>query len=139
MKLFGRSLYVFNYQNPFRRFCGYITNLAIFDNIIIVLILISTLTLAFEHPLADPQSQKMKNLEYIDMGMTIAFCIEALMKIITFGFLFNGRKSYLRNAWNILDFFIVVTSVISLSIDSGSLSVVKVIRVARILRPLRLI
>ncbi len=81
----------------------------------------------------------MKNLTIIDFAMTVAFCLEALMKIVTYGFLFNGKKSYLLNAWNILDFFIVITAVISLSIESSELSVVKVIRVARILRPLRLI
>ena len=97
------------------------TNHWLFDNIIILLIIVSTLTLAFEHPLEDPNSQKMKNLAQIDFGMTIAFCIEALMKIITFGFLFNGAKSYLLNAWNLLDFFIVITSVISLSIESNEL------------------
>ena len=105
---------------------------------IILLILISTITLAFEHPLEDPNSEKMQVLEKIDIGMTAVFSLEALLKIITSGFLLNGKKSYLRNSWNILDFTIVIMSIVSLSIDAN-ISFVKVLRVARILRPLRLI
>lgn len=70
--------------------------------------------------------------------MTLAFCTEALMKIIALGFVANGKDSYLRNSWNVLDICIVATSLISLSIDTD-ISFIKVLRVARILRPLRLI
>ena len=78
-------------------------------------------------------------LTRIDYAMTAIFTVEALLKIITLGFLINGPKSYLRiEPWNVLDFLIVVISLISLGIDSD-FSVVKVLRVARILRPLRLI
>ena len=70
--------------------------------------------------------------------MTSIFSLEALLKILTSGFLLNGKKSYLRDAWNVLDFTIVVLSIVSLNI-SADISFVKVLRVARILRPLRLI
>ena len=60
------------------------------------------------------------------------------MKIITVGFIFNGRQSYILLGWNVLDFLIVMFSVFSLSYDA-SISFIKVFRVARILRPLRLI
>lgn len=105
---------------------------------IILLIVVSTCTLAFEHPLEDPHSEKMKLLDQIDLGMTAIFCLEALLKIVTLGFLINGSKSYLRDGWNVLDFLIVSFSVVSLSVDAN-LSFIKVLRVARILRPLRLI
>ena len=54
--------------------------------------------------------------------------------LILLRFLF-GKKSYLKDMWNILDFIIVVTSVISFFIDLDSL---KALRTLRILRPLRL-
>jgi hypothetical protein len=60
------------------------------------------------------------------------------MKIITFGFILNGRLSYILSGWNILDFLIVLFSVFSLGLDAD-ISFIKVLRVARILRPLRLI
>ena len=75
----------------------------------------------------------------IDVTMTIIFTTEAVLKIITLGFLFNRRYSYLRNTWNILDFIIVIFALISLAITDSNISFVKVLRVARILRPLRLI
>jgi hypothetical protein len=54
------------------------------------------------------------------------------------GFLFNGKTSYLRNPYNIIDFFIVIVSLISIVTDSN-LSVFKSLRVLRLFRPLRVI
>ena len=70
--------------------------------------------------------------------MTVIFTIEAMLKIITTGFLLNKKNSYLRNSWNILDFLIVSFALIS-STMKADISFIKVLRVARILRPLRLI
>ena len=136
--LFGRSLYIFSETNPFRKFVSKIINYWLFEWLIIFLIIVSTITLAFEHPFDDPDSEKVEVLEQIDLAMTSIFCVEALLKIIALGFLFNGPKSYLHDSWNILDFIIVAFSVVSLSIETD-LSFIKVLRVARILRPLRLI
>ena len=101
-------------------------------------ILASTISLAFEHPLEDPESDKMSLLNTIDLVFTAIFCVEAILKILSLGFIINGKDSYLLNTWNILDFGIVVLSFVSLTVDAN-LSVIKVLRVARILRPLRLI
>ena len=70
--------------------------------------------------------------------MTTLFSIESLMKIIALGFVINGPKSYMRDMWNVLDFIIVVSSLISLSPDIiGDVSFFKAFRFVRILRPLR--
>ena len=136
--LYGRSLFIFGPDNLFRKFISKVTNFWFFEWFIIFLILVSTVTLAFEHPLENPESDKVHILGQIDLVMTSIFCLEALMKIISLGFLFNGSKSYLFDSWNILDFMIVTFSVVSLAVDTN-LSFIKVLRVARILRPLRLI
>ena len=70
--------------------------------------------------------------------MTTLFVIEAVLKIVALGFIFNGKHSYMRNGWNILDFCIVVISVVSLG-GTGGLSAFKALRTLRVLRPLRLI
>lgn len=62
------------------------------------------------------------------------FAIEAILKIACYGFLFCGRASYLRNAWNILDFGVMAFSVISLSPLIGNLGPIKMLRIMRILR-----
>lgn len=36
------------------------------------------------------------------------FCVEASLKILALGFVLH-RGSYLRNIWNIMDFFVVLT------------------------------
>lgn len=71
--------------------------------------------------------------------MTGIFTIECVLKIVAKGFLFNGKPSYLRSAWNILDFVIVIFSVVSIFANSESVKAFKVFRLLRILRPLRVI
>lgn len=75
------------------------------------------------------------------MVFTVIFLLEALIKIIAYGFLTNGETSYLRKSWNQLDFFIVIVSIVELALSgsSDSLSIVKVFRTFRILRPLRIV
>lgn len=103
-----------------------------------VCIIISTFTLALEEPLEDPKSQKREIISMIDKVTTTIFTIEAVLKIIAHGFILNGKKSYLRNSWNVLDFIIVVSGLISLTSDSD-IGFFKVLRILRVLRPLRLI
>lgn len=77
-------------------------------------------------------------MNYIDLVTTSIFTVEAIIKIIAFGFLFNKNTSYLRDTWNILDFSIVVSGIITLTSDS-EIGFFKVLRIMRVLRPLRLI
>ena len=44
--------------------------------------------------------------EKIEYAFLIFFAIEAMLKIIAYGFLFH-TDAYLRNGWNVLDFSIV--------------------------------
>jgi hypothetical protein len=50
----GKSLFIFSADNPIRKFCDTVTSHWVFESAIIALILISTISLAFEHPLLDP-------------------------------------------------------------------------------------
>ena len=63
----------------------------IFSSAIIFFIVVSTVTLAFEGPLDDPYSEKMQILAKIDFVMTLIFIVEAVLKIIVSGFVFNKR------------------------------------------------
>ena len=64
---------------------------------------------------------------------------EAIVKIIAVGFVSNGPNSYLKNTTNILDFVIVVPSLITLLPIQMDLQFFKIIRMFRLLRPLRFI
>lgn len=106
---------------------------------ILVLIIISSILLAIDNPLNDPEGELSEALRYCDIVMTVLFTLEMCIKVITWGFIINGSYSYIRNGWNILDFGIVIISLISLGIRGGSLNKLKALRTIRVLRPLRLI
>merc|ERR1711959_742271 len=59
-------------------------------------------------------------------------------KIVASGFV-CGERAYMKDAWNKLDFVIVLISVVSLLITNSSLKALKALRALRALRPLRLI
>jgi voltage-dependent calcium channel L type alpha-1D len=106
---------------------------------ILLLIAVSSILLALDNPLNDPKSELAKFLSYSDTILTAFFIGEAVLKIIAYGFLFNGESSYIRNGWNITDFLVVVISIIAMVISGGKFKIVKIIRLLRILRPLRVI
>lgn len=88
----------------------------------------------------DPAYKDINDIgNYINMTLTILFCIEALLKALAFGFIMD-ENSYLRDSWSQLDFFIVVSGVVDYALDTGvDLSFVKILRLFRTFRPLRFI
>ncbi len=46
----------------------------------------------------------------IDIGTTAFFVLEAILKIIAFGFVFGKRTYLMRDGFNRLDFIIVLVS-----------------------------
>ena len=67
--------------------------------------------LALDSPLLDPAGTQYQLLRYTDLAITIIFSAEALLKLFSFGLVFNGEDSYFRNIWNLFDFIIVILSV----------------------------
>ena len=47
--------------------------------------------------------------------------------------------AYLRNGWDVLDGFIVLTSLLSVGISGAGAGALKAVRLVRALRPLRLV
>lgn len=72
-------------------------------------------------------------VDYIEYIFTVAFVIEAAVKIIAMGFVL-GERTYLRDPWNWLDFVVVVMSLLSTLPSVNNFSV---IRTFRVFRPLR--
>jgi hypothetical protein len=71
--------------------------------------------------------------------MTVIFFLEMVLKILSLGFLFNGEGSYLRDGWCMLDFVIVMISLISIPLKQYNFTYLKSIRMLRVLKPLRMI
>jgi hypothetical protein len=89
----------------------------IFEDTVMVLIVLSSILLAVDNPLSDPKSQQAKIISYIDAAFTVLFTIEASIKIIAKGFAYNKMgpiEPYIKSAWNILDFVVVVASLLDL-------------------------
>ena len=107
----GHSLYFFGPSNTIRLFLLKIIENPKFDMIILFFIFASSILLILENPLDDPDGEKIKIIKILDIIMTAIFTLECIIKIIAYGFLFNGSKSYLRNTWNIMDFVIVILAV----------------------------
>ncbi len=126
-------------KNKLRWCVGRTVNHKAFEIVIIVMILGSSVILAIENPLDDPQGSKAYVLFILDAIMTAIFCLEALMKIIAFGFALGNKHAYLRSCSNIMDFIIVVFSVVSLAVSDSSTKALKAFRLLRVLRPLRVI
>jgi voltage-dependent calcium channel L type alpha-1D len=101
--------------------------------------MISTVTLAFDSPMVDPNSTQTTVLGYIDSIMSSFFYCECIIKIIALGFAMCGKQSYIRDTWNILDFTIVMSALVSMIANDDSLKAIKSLRVLRVLRPLRLL
>jgi hypothetical protein len=101
--------------------------------------MISTVTLAFDSPMVDPFGTQTTVLGYIDSIMSSFFYCECIIKIIALGFVMCGKTSYIRDTWNILDFTIVMSALISMIANDDSLKAIKSLRVLRVLRPLRLL
>ncbi|KAI4822776.1 hypothetical protein KUCAC02_008304 [Chaenocephalus aceratus] len=62
------------------------------------------------------------------------FCFESGIKILALGFTFH-KNSYLRNGWNVMDFVVVCTGILS---TIGSDLDLRTLRAVRVLRPLKL-
>lgn len=99
----------------------------------------SSVLLAVDNPLDDPQSDKQLILTKLDYTMTAVFSAEAIIKIIVLGFYFNGSKSYLQKSWNKLDFLVISVSILTYLPLGTTLTFYKSMRLLRILRPLRMI
>jgi hypothetical protein len=88
-----------------------------FDDIVLVLIILSSIMLAIDNPIFDPKKPMMVVLKYIDVVFTILFTIEATIKVIAKGCVKNSLgpvKPYLSSAWNQLDGFVVTASMMDL-------------------------
>lgn len=123
-----------------------------FDRFILLLIFTSSVMLALDNPLNDPNSLESKVYKVIDIVHTVLFTFEMLIKIIGLGFFTNKFKNrqlqpYIRSTWNCLDFFVVMSSLaeIFLPILTGgsgganSFKSLKSLRALRALRPLRMV
>lgn len=138
----GRSLLIFSEETWIRRAAYRLIANPLFDKTILALIILSSISLAVDNPLSNPDSTLTRSIKRMDNAFAIIFCAEMVFKIIALG-LVAHKGSYLRNSWNILDCGIVITSLIMLIAESSGggkgLKSLRSLRGLRTFRPLRMI
>jgi hypothetical protein len=148
------SLYIFGPHNPLRLAIAKVIYHKYFEYFIIGVILISSIILAVDGPayskdapvydkdLPNLQDKLKTVMDIMDMVFLFFFVFEAMLKVIVRGFIAH-EGAYLRSAWNVLDFIIVIVGLIAFGIEysdgsSRDLMAVRALRTFRALRPLRM-
>ena len=133
-----QALFLFSKDSILRKISFAVVNHKAFDTVILLLITISSLNLLFETYLEDDDKTKSRIYQSLDFFLNSAFILEAFLKILSAGFVFH-KNSYLRDGWCVLDFIIVVFSAADMIFTDQEFYFVKILRLLRILRPLRFV
>ena len=126
------SLGFLSNKNFFRIGMVWIVTWPWFERIVLTLILLNSIGLGIKD-YTDTENETYINqfIEQFDIYFTVAFCIEAALKIGAMGFLV-GKHAYLKSVWNWLDFIVVVSSLMESYLEGASM-----LRIFRLFRPLR--
>ncbi|VEN47974.1 unnamed protein product [Callosobruchus maculatus] len=133
------SLFILSEENIIRRYTRFIIEWPPFEYAVLLTIIANCIVLALEEhlPYHDKTvlAQKLERTEVYFLGI---FCVEASLKILALGFVLH-RGSYLRNIWNIMDFFVVLTGFLTMFPQDIIAVDLRTLRAIRVLRPLKLV
>ncbi|XP_034749498.1 voltage-dependent T-type calcium channel subunit alpha-1I isoform X4 [Etheostoma cragini] len=103
-----------------------------------MVILLNCVTLGMYQPCEniDCTSDRCQILQAFDAFIYIFFALEMVVKMVALGIF--GRRCYLGDTWNRLDFFIVMAGMVEYSLDLQNINL-SAIRTVRVLRPLKAI
>ena len=121
----AKSLFVFSKLNIFRRFCYVVVKHRYFEKCILAVIFLSSIKLALDTYISDNKSRMYRISVIFDQVFAGIFAVEALMKIVSFGFVLD-KNSYTRDAWNVFDLIIVIASLADATIESFHFAFIKV-------------
>ncbi|XP_062989625.1 voltage-dependent T-type calcium channel subunit alpha-1I isoform X2 [Elgaria multicarinata webbii] len=103
-----------------------------------MVILLNCVTLGMYQPCDDMDclTNRCQILQVFDDFIFIFFAMEMVLKMVALGIF--GKKCYLGDTWNRLDFFIVMAGMVEYSLDLQNINL-SAIRTVRVLRPLKAI
>lgn len=138
-----QSLYFISKESKFRVAVATMVSHRFFDRLVIVLIIANSMLLVLQTFTDDNNPDaKMNKLESVftasEYVFNFLFALEALMKIIKYGFI-GCEGSYLRDSWSALDFFLVISSIIDMTFTNVEIGFIRILRMLRTLKPLRFI
>uniref|UniRef100_A0A8C6KJX9 Voltage-dependent P/Q-type calcium channel subunit alpha-1A n=1 Tax=Nothobranchius furzeri TaxID=105023 RepID=A0A8C6KJX9_NOTFU len=133
----NRSLFLFSEDNVVRKYAKKITECYTpFEWMILTTIIANCIVLALEQHLPEGDKTPLsERLEETEPYFIAIFCFESGIKILALGFALH-KGSYLRNGWNVMDFVVVLTGILS---SVGSQLDLRTLRAVRVLRPLKLV
>jgi hypothetical protein len=135
--LTGLSCCVLKPLDPTRRRAAAIMASPNFAGIMNLIIVASCVCLLVDRPFLP--EQEALSLERANLFFNFCFLVEAGIKIVAL-----GEGGYIRDSWNRLDLFIVITSLVDsiltfFKVGTAALAAFKTMRVFRAVRPLRII
>jgi len=132
------SFFLFSKQNRLRIMAYKLSKWVWWERIVLTLIMLSSVKLAVDTYTIEEVEETpfMAVSKKIDIAFNVAFIIEMLVKLLSMGLIMDNN-AYLRDEWNQMDFFIVMTSIIDMSLDGLEIKFIKILRMLRTLRPLR--
>ncbi|GFH11955.1 uncharacterized protein HaLaN_07553, partial [Haematococcus lacustris] len=107
----GKALWLLDTENPVRLFCYRVCTSAVFENLMLAVILASCLTMTLESPRVAPDSSLGHGLYVSELVFTALFGLEMLVKVLALGFV-----PYIRHWQNAIDCVVVITAVLELSV-----------------------
>jgi len=140
LELTGNSLYCFGPENCLRVITAEFVQNPYFEQFILHLIGINSLFMALEEPVLT-ESYAKATLKLFGDVVSALFIAECVLKVFVMGFVV-GKKTYLRDSFNVLDFVIVVISIAAWILEAREgfdVSFVRAFRALRALRPLKLV
>nr|AWJ68263.1 putative voltage-dependent sodium channel 1 [Hirudo verbana] len=118
-----KAFFFMNPLHPLRRICLRILTHPFFSLFVMVVILVNCVFMALN-----------KEIPAVEMTFLVIYSIEGLIKMLARGFIMEGF-TYLRDPWNWLDFFVVVSAYVTSSFKSlGNASALRTFRVLRTLK-----
>ncbi|XP_055537082.1 sodium channel protein para isoform X42 [Wyeomyia smithii] len=123
------ALYVLDPFNPLRRVAIYILVHPLFSLFIITTILVNCILMIM------PASPTVESTEVIFTGI---YTFESAVKVMARGFILQPF-TYLRDAWNWLDFVVIALAYVTMGIDLGNLAALRTFRVLRALKTVAIV
>ncbi|XP_058055246.1 sodium channel protein para isoform X5 [Anopheles bellator] len=125
----SNALYVLDPFNPIRRVAIYILVHPLFSFFIITTILVNCILMIM------PSTPTVESTEVIFTGI---YTFESAVKVMARGFILQPF-TYLRDAWNWLDFVVIALAYVTMGIDLGNLAALRTFRVLRALKTVAIV
>jgi len=129
-----------HFNSGIRKVTRRITEHWVFEGLILLTIFANCVALA-AYDVVDSESDSNKVLDQLEFAFLAIFTIEMVLKILARGFVLKPG-TYLREGWNVLDFFIVIMAYVELVLTyagGGDVPNIKILRALRVLRSLKVV